>query len=145
MKYLYVFRSPSGLVRKIGFTNKPKIRCRRLRTRNHIGEVGDWVIEYTRECANYVAAEKHAHALLSAKRNTREYFAVTFEEAQAAVDVAIDRASGPLADIFDQLPIENEPTLIERVALLENRILDQDAIIERLERKMAMFEKLLPA
>ena len=99
MHYLYVFRSPNGGYRKIGHTNIPYVRCRRLNTRNSLKEYGIWVNEYQRECPEPPClAEYFAHQALKAYQCRGEYFArVPFDEARAAVDAAIDRAIRCLA------------------------------------------------
>ena len=91
VRYVYAMESPSRRVIKVGYTNKPPVRQRRLRTRNGAEEVGDWRIVHTRPCANFIAAEKIAHSLLGPPAFGREYFAKPAAEVIEAIDAACDR------------------------------------------------------
>lgn len=145
--YVISNKAMQGMV-KVGYSTKdPELRAAEL---NHTGSPHPYVVEYEMLIEEPYQIEQQTHKFLSSKREAKEWFRCSAEEAVAAIKQVsgtraivetYKRAERAMAEALHQQELEEQETRRKREKAekdVEDRLRNEEAIIrEKFERQIA--------
>jgi len=136
--YVITNKAMPGLV-KVGYTTKdPELRAEEL---NHTGSPHPYLVEYELLIDEPYQVEQKAHKFLCAKREAREWFRCTPEEAVAAIkQIAGDRT---ITEIYKRAERARAEELHQQELLKRERKLKQQLSEKEIESRLLSEESVI--